>query len=433
MTLGDDKLNALITVGLANNYDLEIARSRVREARAQLGITTASLLPSLEATGEFSRSGRSANGVLPTGASGATFAGVSNLYSAGLDASWEIDIFGGLRNARAGAAAELEAADALLSDTHITLTAEIARGYIAVRAIEKRLAVNRKNQVAQEDSLSLVQSRFAAGLVSELDVAQSQTLVEQTRAQIPALEQLRREQVNALGVLLGKMPVEMEQLLGSNGTHSTEALAQLPPEVPVGLPSEVLRQRPDIRRAERLLAAQNARVGVAIADYFPKFSLTGNFGYLSRSSGSLFERVNQGWGFAPGVSLPLFEGGRISENVAVQRERFSQASSEYQKAVLAAIEESENALSGYVKQRERQKALLRAFEASQKSVTLSKDLYQQGIADFQRVLDAERVSFLAEDELVQSEKATFDALIRSYKSLGGGWQYYLAQAQGSKG
>jgi outer membrane protein TolC len=175
------------------------------------------------------------------------------------------------------------------------------------------------------------------------------------------------------------------------------------------------------------LAAQNAKVGVAIADYFPKFSLTGNFGYLSRNSGSLFESNSQGWGIAPNLSLPLFEGGRISENVALQKERFAQASSEYQKTVLLAVEETENALSGYVKQRERQKALSKALESSQKSLTLSKDLYQQGIADFQRVLDAERVSFLAEDELVQSEKAALDALILSYKALGGGWR--TAQTQ----
>ncbi|NDC39193.1 MAG: efflux transporter outer membrane subunit, partial [Proteobacteria bacterium] len=285
--LGDEKLNQLIALGIESNKDLEIARARVREARAQLGIQTAPLMPSIGATGGLSRTVRSENAALPTVTNGSSIpsaAGIHNLYSAGLDARWEIDIFGGLRNARESAVAELEAADAGLGDTYITLTAEVARAYVGVRAIEKRLSVNKKNLASQEDSLSLVQARFNAGLVSELDVSQSQTLVEQTRAQIPNLERLRREQINSLSVLLGKMPPETESILGTTATQTTDALAKLPPELPVGLPSDILRQRPDIRRAERLLAAQNARVGVAIADYFPKFSLTGNFGYLSRNS-----------------------------------------------------------------------------------------------------------------------------------------------------
>lgn len=417
-TLGDPKLDEIIKIAIEQNNDLKIAQSRVRQARAELKIQTAPLFPAIGGGGDFLRSDRSLN----SGSTNNLDGRLSNQYSLGLDSSWEIDIFGGLRNSREAALAELDASDAQLVDSYTSLLAEVARTFVAIRANEKRLLINSKNLKSQTESLDLVRARFTAGLVSELDVAQAQTLTEQTTALIPLIEQSRRESINALAVLLGIYPEAVEQILGSSNLTPNTALATLPPQLPAGLPSDLLRQRPDIRKAERSLAAQNARIGVAIADYFPKFTLTGNFGYVSKSSGSLFESESRAWGLSPGVRLPIFEGGRIQGNVALQEELYTQAQHAYLGTVLKAVEETENYLSRYVKQRERQESLLKALKSSGTALSLSKELYEQGIIDFQRVLDAERSALLAEDEAVQGERAALEALILSYKALGGGWK-----------
>lgn len=417
-TLGDPKLDELIRIAVNGNHDLKIAQSRVRQARAELKIQTAPLFPTIGSGAEFLRSERSLNSGSPNQLDGR----LNNQYSLGLDTSWEIDIFGGLRKSREAALAELEASDAQLADSYISLLAEVARAFVAVRANEKRILINRKNLKSQTDSLDLVRARFAAGLVSELDVAQAQTLAEQTTALIPLIEQRRRESINSLAVLLGLYPEAVEQILGSSNLTPSTALATLPPQLPAGLPSDLLRQRPDIRKAERSLAAQNARIGVAIADYFPKFTLTGNFGYVSKNSGSLFESESRAWGISPTARIPIFEGGKIQGNVALQEELYTQAQHAYLGTVLKAVEETENYLSQYAKQRERQESLLKALQSSGTALSLSKELYEQGIIDFQRVLDAERSALFAEDEAVQGERAALEALILSYKALGGGWK-----------
>lgn len=417
--LNDPALTELISRALTSSPDLKIAQARVGEARALLRVATAGFFPQVNAGYEFQRSDPS----------DASFQGLSrslapfSQYSAGFDATWEIDLFGGLRREREGALASLEQAEATHADAMVTLLSDVARTYYSIRAAEKRLLVNRRNLETQAESLELVRARFEAGLVSELDVAQSENLVETTRARIPQIEDTKLSLVAALGVLIGEFPESVQELLVvAPAVTLRDNVGDLPAIVPVGIPADLLRRRPDVRALERSVAAQSARVGVATSDLFPRISLTGQFGYTNFESGSLFDQEGRRWSFTPAVQLPLFRGGSIWANIEAQDQRLAQALALYEKGVLSAVSETEQALSSYRRQRERQVALLAAFRASERALELSRDLYTQGIADFQRVLDAEREALQSEENLVFAEEATMRALISIYKALGGGWE-----------
>jgi NodT family efflux transporter outer membrane factor (OMF) lipoprotein len=313
----------------------------------------------------------------------------------------------------------------------VTLLSDVARTYYSIRAAEKRLLVNRRNLETQAESLELVRARFEAGLVSELDVAQSENLVETTRARIPQIEDTKLSLVAALGVLIGEFPESVQELLVvAPAVTLRDNVGDLPAIVPVGIPADLLRRRPDVRALERSVAAQSARVGVATSDLFPRISLTGQFGYTNFESGSLFDQEGRRWSFTPAVQLPLFRGGSIWANIEAQDQRLAQALALYEKGVLSAVSETEQALSSYRRQRERQVALLAAFRASERALELSRDLYTQGIADFQRVLDAERAALQSEENLVFAEEATMRALISIYKALGGGWEREATDFEG---
>jgi NodT family efflux transporter outer membrane factor (OMF) lipoprotein len=425
--LNDPALTALISRALASSPDLKVAKARVEEARALLRVATAGFFPQVNVGYEFQRSDPS----------DASFQGLSrslapfSQYSAGFDATWEIDLFGGLRREREGALAALEQAEATYADAMVTLLSDVARTYYSVRAAEKRLLVNRRNLETQAESLELVRARFEAGLVSELDVAQSTNLVETTRARLPQIEDTKFSFITALGVLIGEFPESVQELLVlAPAVTLRDNLGNLPTIVPVGIPADLLRRRPDVRALERAVAAQSARVGVATSDLFPRISLTGQFGYTNVESGSLFDKEGRRWSFTPAVQLPLFRGGSIWANIEAQDQRLAQALALYEKGVLSAVSETEQALSTYARQRERQIALLAAFRASERALELSRDLYTQGITDFQRVLDAEREALQSEENLVFAEEATMRALISIYKALGGGWEREATDFEG---
>ena len=424
--LDDPALSHLISVAREKNYDLESAKSRVLEARAALQIATAGFFPSFDGEGSWSRRAQSSttSGIPP----GIDL--LSSNWSAGLTGSWEIDVFGGTRRTFEAARATVEASEADLAGVYIALLADVARSYITIRALEKRLEVSRKNLQAQQENLEIVEARFNAGLVSELDVAQARTLLGQTRALVPELESARRAQVSILGVLLAALPSETDALLAHNGSG---ALLTLPAtSVPMALPSELLRRRPDVWRAERILAAQTAAVGVATADLFPRFSISGSFGQSSEQWGSLFDGDSRAWSFIPGVRLPIFHAGSILGNIDLQESRTAQALSTYQKTVLAALSETESALTDYQKQQERKAALIQAWQSSERALELSKDLYREGVADFQRVLDAERSALAVEDAVVRSEQDSLIALVTLYRVLGGGWDWNAAPRTDAK-
>jgi multidrug efflux system outer membrane protein len=412
--LNDPMLDSLVERARAGSLDLRLAEARVREARALRGVAAADQFPTVDARGEYTGARTSEN---VGGSSFGPAGSETDLYSVGFDASWEIDIFGGVRRGVEAADADVQALEEGRRDVLVTLLAEVARNYVEARSFQQRLDVARANVAAQQTAVDLTGARFQAGLVSELDVMQATSNLASTRSQIPTLETGRRQAVHRLGVLIGQAPGALLAEL--------EAPAPVPQgsgRVPVGLPSDLLRRRPDIRRAERELAAQTARIGVATADLFPKFALTGSIGLDAEEAASLFESGSLAWAWGPRVQWRVFDAGRIRANIRAQEARRDQNLAAYDSTVLGALEEVENALVAYGQEQERQAALGEGAAAAERSVVLAADLYRQGLSDFQNVLDAQRTLYELQDGLAASEASVTTNLIALYKALGGGWE-----------
>ncbi|MGN6627024.1 MAG: TolC family protein, partial [Tepidisphaeraceae bacterium] len=346
----------------------------------------------------------------------------TELYQIGLDATWEIDIFGGTRRAVEAAADDLAAAVEDRRDVLTTLVAEIARDYLQLRGLQQRLSIARENLATQLDTLGLTQSRFKAGFVTELDVARAKTQVAETTAILPPLEAQIRQTIHALSVLVAQEPDALTSELTTTLTIPTP-----PPSVPVGLPSDLLQRRPDIRRAERQIAAANARVGVATADLFPKFSITGSLGLDSSHARNLFAWDSRYFLFSPGVSWNIFDAGRTQANIAAQTEQRQQLMLAYQNAVLQALKETEDALVNYATEQTRHAALSEAVQSARTSVNIARQQYEQGVIDFLVVLDTQRDLLSAEDALVQSDETIATNLVALYTALGGGWEVDAAR------
>jgi NodT family efflux transporter outer membrane factor (OMF) lipoprotein len=419
----DPVLDSLVDRAIRSNPDLRVAGARIREARAARGIAAADRLPSVDAFASYARSERSENvppfrSGPPGGAAGNPFGDrVQNLFEAGFDAGWEIDLFGGVRRDVEAASAEVGAAVENRRAVLVTLLAEVARNYVELRGGRLRMAILEDNLEAQQEALELTRVRFTAGLANDLDVARAESLVSATRAQFPVLETSTRQAIHRIAVLLGEYPGSLVPEL------SKEAPIPLhPPVVPLGLPSDLLRRRPDIRRAERELAAATARIGAAAADLFPRFSLTGSFGGRSDAIGDVTSGAALFWGFGPSFRWPIFAGGRIRANIQVQNARQEQALALYEKAVLASMEEVENALVAYAQEQERRLLLARSVEADRRAADLSNSRYFGGLDDFLSVLDALRSMYASQDMLAQSEQTVEVNVIGLYKALGGGWE-----------
>ena len=413
-SFGDTNLDSLMVMAVESNLTLRVAEAHVREARAQRSVVASSEGPRLGAGGSYSRNRFSKNGFPPLPPT-APFD--YNLYRAGFDASWEIDVFGGTRRAVEAAQAEIGAAEFGRRDVLVSLLAEVARDYIEARSYQQRLSITRSNILAQQEILDLSRNRFQNGLSSDLDVQEATAVLTSTEAQVPSLETGFRQSVYALAVLLAQPP----------GAWTQEIVAEVPipvtpPVVPVGLPSELLRRRPDVQRAERELAAATARIGVAKADLFPKFSLLGFAGLESISADNWFDSPSRAWSAGPSVQWELFESGRIRANVRVQNARQEQALDSYQQTVLTGLKDVENALTAYAREQVRRKSLFRSVQANQQALGLSAGLYKSGLVDFLRVLDSERSLYTAQDALVQSDETISLNLVQLYKALGGGWE-----------
>jgi len=416
-SFGDPELDSLVERALQANLDLRIAQARVRAARAERGIVDAGRGPSLTASGSAVREKQSANqplfgSLLPPGTSM-----ISNVYQGGFDASWELDLFGGTRRSAEAADAQLAAAGFSRFDVQVTLVAEVARNYTAARSFQRRLAIAQQNLKAQREVVALARDRSRQGLISSLEPEQAATVLAQTEAQVPALEYGLQASIHHLGVLLGQLP----------GTLLVELAAPapipaVPPQVPAGLPSDLLLRRPDIRMAERQLAAATAQIGIATADLFPKFSLTGNLGTQSANSGNLFTPGSSTWSVGPAFQWRIFDAGRIRAHIRVQNARQEEALAGYEKTVLLGFEDVENALVAYAKEQARNVPLGAAVASSRKSLAISRDQYANGLTSFLNVLDAERSLYQAQDSLVQSDQAVAQDLIALYKALGGGWE-----------
>jgi len=421
----DAELDSLIERAACSNLDLRIAQSRVREARAQYRMTSADLWPTVDAAGSYARQKQSKNqpvlGSLPMPA-GVHFE--NNVYQAGFDASWEIDVFGGTRRAVESAKAQLAATQFGEREVLVTLLGEVARNYVDARGYQRRLEIARDNIRAQEQSLAITQNRFTNGLTSDLDVQQASTLLATTRAVVPSLETALAASIRRLGVLLGQTPEALETELAT-----VAPIPATPPVVPVGLPSELLLRRPDVALAERQLAAATANIGVAKADLFPKFYLTGLAGFEATSADDWFKSGSRFWSVGPAVQWRIFDAGRIRANIQVQNARQEQALANYENTALSAFEDVENALTAYAKEQIRHQSLEEAVKSSEESLHLANQLYANGLSNFINVLDAERSLYQAQDALVQSDRTISANLIALYKSLGGGWETLERKSQ----
>lgn len=408
-TLDDAVLSQLMERAAHGNLDLKEALGRVREARARRGIAGSDLFPTLDArvSGTASRSREHGGDTTKT-----------HRFAGGFDAGWELDLFGGFQRAVEAAEADLSATRDDLRDVLVSLLAEVALSYVEVRTYQARLTTAEANLRAQEETYEIAQWRFQAGLTTQLDVEQARYNLESTRSRIPTLRSSLDASKNRIAVLLGEGPGSVHQVLEPKGP-----IPVTPLEVAVGLPADALRRRPDVRRAERLLAAQTARVGVATAELYPKFSLTGSIGLETLSMDRLFHAGTRTYsmGIGPGISWPIFRAGSIRKNIEVQNALQEQALIRYESTLLRALEEVENALTAYAEEQQRRLSLIEAAQAAQQAVELARDKYSAGLIDFSDVLDSERSLLSFEDQRAQSDGTVTGNLIRLYKALGGGW------------
>lgn len=413
---GDPVLNHLIDEARQTAPDLAEAEARVREARAMRGAAGAAEYPEVDAGAAYARTHGSANVPLgvPPGGLGPGIDG--NLWQAGFDASWEIDVFGGTRRRIEAANAAYEASLAGRGDAVLMLTGEIARDYVVLRGAQRQLAVAQENLAIQRDALALTRAQFDAGLASRLDVLRAQAQVEATEAEIPTFVVDARTAIYRIGALMGVPP---ESLL-----TELDAPAAIPmpvADVPVGLPSDLLQRRPDIRAAERQLAAANARIGVATADLYPHFYLTGAAGLESLDASTFLTAPSRYLSVGPGISWLVFDAGKVRFTVQAQQARTDAAAAQYQRVVLDALRDVETALVSYGQSKIRRERLAAEASADRDAVGIAERLYRQGLDDFLPVLDAERSLYVAEDKLAQTDRDTDIALVALYKALGGGW------------
>ncbi|HWD19876.1 MAG TPA: efflux transporter outer membrane subunit [Verrucomicrobiae bacterium] len=401
----DPLLTSLVRQALVTNLDWQIAVARLRQARAERGIAAAAWFPSATASASYERAG--------FGASGRSHDG----FLAGLDAIWELDIFGGTRRNVESANALIEAAGENIHDVQVSVAAEVALNYIQLRSAQEQVVIAQQNLEAQRRTADLTRRRLAAGFVSALDVANANAQVATTESAIPGLDTLAQQSIYALSVLLNRWPADLLPEL------SVVAAAPLtPPEVPVGLPSELARRRPDIRAAEAQLHSATAQIGVAEADLFPKFSLTGSINYQNDLLRTWFAGAGRAWQVGPSLTWPILQGGSIVANVHLQQALRDEFSLNYRKTVLTAFQEVENALVAFGREWDHRKALTEAAAENRRAVDLSMQLYTQGATDFLSVLDAQRSLYISETALAQSRQSISTDLVSLYKALGGGWE-----------
>jgi NodT family efflux transporter outer membrane factor (OMF) lipoprotein len=417
----DPVLTSLIERSRITNLTLREAVWRVEEARALRGVAAGPRLPQAAASAEAGRSQPSDNGPLGELAPEGGFE-AADLYDLGVGASWEIDLWGRVRRQVEAADAAVEASIEDYRDVLVGLFAEVAVNYITVREQQERLRLANANVTGQENTLELTRDRFDAGLVSGLDVAQAESNLANTRSLIPVLETALELSLNRLAVLLGTTPGALDQELGE-----PQPIPSQPAEITAGLPADLLRQRPDIRSAERRLAAQTARIGVATADLYPQFSLSGFLGLQATDAGDLFSSDSVNWSIGLPIRWRLFSGGAVRSQIAAEEARTEQLLVTYERAVLVGLEEVENALVGYSNEVERRDRLAESVDATERSLDLVLTQYRAGLTDFQNVLDTQRTLLLRQDDLAASEGEVIKSLVALYRALGGGWNPETAQ------
>jgi multidrug efflux system outer membrane protein len=403
----DPVLDALVAQAQRANPNVRTAGLRIMEARAQLGVAGSLLEPQLrQATGELLWAGEKKAG-------GRDFTGAT--LSAGFQLGWEIDFWGKFRRGVESADAAYFASIAQYDDMQVLLAAQAASLYCTIRTLEARLAIARDSAAIQKRSLEITERLFKGGSDSELDVQQALAQYLATMATIPQYQGAIRQSQNALAVLLARPPGPLPEMQGGTGVIPQGAV-----EAVVDIPAQRLRRRPDIRAAEMLMAAQSAQIGVAAADLYPTLSLAGLVGLSASSINGSSRTVS--WGLGPSLVWNVFDGGRITNTVLLQDARFQQLHEQYQEALLRAAREVDDAAGGYVRTGEQIDFLAGAVKAAQRSLDIANLQFREGLVDFSRVLDAQRVLFLQQDALVQSRGGLAQNLVALYKAMGGGWE-----------
>jgi NodT family efflux transporter outer membrane factor (OMF) lipoprotein len=419
--LGDPLLTALEARLAEGNLDLRLAAIRLTEARAQLGVADAAGSPNVNFDAAANRAKQSREGTL-----GLTPSATGpnsrlrlpyNLFQTGFDASWELDLWGRVARSVEAAEAGVTASEDMVRDVLVTSSAELARNYIRLRGAQRKLQITRANLDIAKQSLNLTQARAAGGLTTDLDVANAAALVATIEATLPAQEQAQAELVNAIALLMGAAPQTMTAELAA-----PRAVPPVPPAVPIGVPSELARRRPDIRVAEAKLHIATATTGVAVADFYPRVTL-GGFGALQGLSlGNIADLAPAlAYSFGPSVTLPIFDGGNRKRTLELREAQQMEAAITYQRTVLVALHEVDNALTAYATEQRRRAKLEAAVLQGRRALGLARMRYEQGVADFLQVLTAQRVLLASEQELADSTTAISTNFVQLYKALGGGW------------
>jgi NodT family efflux transporter outer membrane factor (OMF) lipoprotein len=420
-TFDDPALTQLIELGYRQNLPLRSAGIRVLQARAQLGVVIGQQYPQQqEAVGELARQRESSQ--VPFAPQGNSSLLEYTTASIGVQAAWELDLWGKFRRAVEAADAQLAATVAGYDDVLVSLTAELATAYIQLRTFEQQLLVANKNVGVQQEGLQIAAVRFRGGTTDERDVEQARTILASTQATIPQLEQQIEQTKNAIATLIGLPPSPLEDLLGSSG-----GIPLAPAQVGIGVPADLLRRRPDIRQAEAVAASQSALIGFQKADLYPSFTLLGTFGFEASDwqqfdLTDLFKGRSRAFSFGPAIVWDFLNYGRIENQVRAQDAAFEQALTDYQNTVLVAQREVENGLVGFRKQQERAQFLSEAVRAAQRSLDLAFVQYRSGVTDFTTVLVAEQQLLAQQDDLALTAGAIPANLVATYRALGGGWE-----------
>lgn len=407
--LADPTLDALIEEAIAANLDVASAKARIREARATRRQTTAGLFPQVDGSVQSSHSRSSASSAAGVNAT-------SNLYQAGFDASWELDLFGQARRGVEAADRGVEAAEENLRSTVLTLVGDVAQNYVEARGSLARAALARRTAALQRQTAALTRAKFDAGASSAVDVAKATALASTTAANVPTLETAFAASAHRIGVLIGREPAAIVARLRRS------AVIPLPRRnLPPGVPADVLLLRPDVRQAERLLAQATAKVAQAEAARYPSVSLTGSLATSGIRIGDLTNGSSLAWSYGPSVTIPVFNAGRLRAAVEVQEAQRDQSVASFHQSLLSALEDVENALVGLAQQRIRYRNLSTAARNYREAARLARVLYGQGGSSFLEVLDAERSLYESEDSLLQSQVLIATRFIALGKALGGGW------------
>ncbi len=416
-TFDDPLLASLVARTVASNLTLAQAEARVREARAARKITAATFWPQLDASGSATRTRTSKHGL----AAGGTPGRVGNLFQAGFDANWEIDVFGGIRRSVEAADATLAAAEADRDAVLVSLLGEVGLEYVTYRSFQQRVRLAAENVDAQQQTVDLTKRLFDAGLAPEIDVQRASAQVATTAATIPQLQAQAAQAMHLLSVLIGAPPMTLQAEL-----TPVRSIPVPPAEVGVGFPSDLIVRRPDVARAERQLAAQTAEIGVATAQLFPRFFISGAASLQSVHASDFLDWQSRLLSIGPSMTVPVFEGGRIRANIELQTAAQQELMAAYQQAVLQAFEDVEDALVAFSHQQAAREQLTNAVHANERSADLARRLYGQGLTDFLTVLVAEQSVFTSQDSLAETERDVALQLVALYKALGGGWDAVTA-------